>query len=389
MRPKWKSALRKGAEVSLSGNLGFVALDEVLRLLSRSHQQGSVDVRGDGTSGRIFIGKRGIDLATTLNDEELRTHLLHSGLVDEAHLHSVEAGETGLAADDESVPATVQLLREMTVESIHQLTDRGTHFEVYEHTTTPYASPRPFELEEILAAARRRADDWKTVRRTVPDLGMTVDFNRDLGDREEIKVAADAWKVLSEIRAGSSVAEIADRLGTTDFWAARVVADLAGKDLVRLTNGHVEAEEEEHSVSPPAWEDADEAAETTDGEPYPGPYDTPGSVTEDEDDEDAEDAYGDEDAGDAYSDEDAGDAYADDSAEEPEEVPAAGHHDESWWEDPKTSKDEDDDSGVEEDTEAFLEKVFSELEETEEEHEGHGLLRRRRLGALRDLTGDS
>ena len=357
--------------MSLSGNLGFVALDEVLRLLSRSNQQGSVDVRGDGTSGRIFMGKRGIDLATTLKDEELRTHLIHSGLIDEARLRSVEAGETGLAADDESVPATVQLLREMTVESIHQLTDRGTHFEVYEHSTTPYASPRPFELEEVLAAARRRADDWKMVRRTVPDLEMTVDFNRDLGDREEIKVAADAWKVLSEIRAGSSVAQIADRLGTTDFWAARIVADLAGKNLVTLTNGHVEAEEDEHSASPPAWEDADEAAKVTDEEPYPGPYDTPESASADEDAEDAEGAY------------------AAEGAEEQEEAAADSRHDESWWEDPKTSKDEDDDSEVEEDTEAFLEKVFSELEETEEEHEGHGLLRRRRLGALRDLTGDS
>jgi hypothetical protein len=356
--------------VSLSGNLGFVALDEVLRLLSRSNQQGSVDVRGDGMSGRIFVGKRGIDLATTLQDEELRTHLIHSGLVDEDHLRSVEAGETALATDDEGVPATVELLREMTVESIYQLTDRGTHFEVYEHSTTPYASPRPFELEEILAGARRRADDWKTVRRTVPDLDMTVDFNRDLGDREEVKVGADAWKVLSEIRAGSSVAQIADRLGTTDFWAARLVADLAGKDLVTLTNGagQVEPEEDVDSTSHPAWEATEEAPETTDEGDYPGPYDTPEPVSEGEAAEDAD---------------------ADEGTEELQETPAASRHNESWWEDPEATKDEDDDSEVEEDTEAFLEKVFSELEETEEEHEGHGLLRRRRLGALRDLTGDS
>ena len=38
---------------------------------------------------------------------------------------------------------------------------------------------------------------------------------------------------------------------------------------------------------------------------------------------------------------------------------------------------------VEDDTEAFLEKVFSELEpEDEPESEGHGLLRRRRLGTM-------
>ena len=47
---------------------------------------------------------------------------------------------------------------------------------------------------------------------------------------------------------------------------------------------------------------------------------------------------------------------------------------------------------VEEDTEAFLEKVFSELdspEDADEDEEGYGLLRRRRLGALKDSSGDA
>ena len=48
---------------------------------------------------------------------------------------------------------------------------------------------------------------------------------------------------------------------------------------------------------------------------------------------------------------------------------------------------------VEEDTEAFLEKVFSELDSPDEEQateeEGYGLLRRRRMGAIRDVAGDA
>jgi hypothetical protein len=51
----------------------------------------------------------------------------------------------------------------------------------------------------------------------------------------------------------------------------------------------------------------------------------------------------------------------------------------------------DDGSDVEGDTEAFLEKVFSELDssEPESEEEGYGLLRRRRMGSLRDFSSDS
>ncbi|HEY4606495.1 MAG TPA: hypothetical protein VIH55_02515, partial [Acidimicrobiia bacterium] len=48
--------------------------------------------------------------------------------------------------------------------------------------------------------------------------------------------------------------------------------------------------------------------------------------------------------------------------------------------------------GVEEDTEAFLEKVFSQLEvngQADVEEEGHGLLRRRRMGSvLKEIDED-
>ena len=349
--------------MSLSGNLGFVALDEVLRLLSRSNQQGAVDVRGDGIHGRIFLGKRGIDLATTYEDEELRRHLSHSGLAEDSHLRAVEAGQTSLATDDSDVVAIAELIREMTVESLYQLADRGTHFEVYEHSTTPYASPKPFELEEILSAARRRAEDWKAVRRTIPDLDAMVDFSRDLGDRTEVKVSTEAWKVITEIRTGSSVSDIADRLGTTDFWTARVVADMLNLELLTLANGagYDEADEEP----------TDEAPEEEPAEDFASPYDTPERVY---DEEVSEDEY-----------EEADEVGAE---EQPAETPS--HH-QSWWQESEVKEASATGEGadVEEDTEAFLEKVFSELEETEEENEGHGLLRRRRLGALRDLSGDS
>ncbi len=67
---------------------------------------------------------------------------------------------------------------------------------------------------------------------------------------------------------------------------------------------------------------------------------------------------------------------------------------------PAAGNAEDEEPGdVEEDTEAFLEKVFSELGSSEAEEdsgseesepeEGYGLLRRRRMGSLRDFSSDS
>ena len=192
--------------MSLSGNLGFVSLDEVLRLLTRSSQQGSVDVRGEQIRGRIFITKAGIGLATTSDDEGLHRHLVKSGFVDNAYLEDVKSGAGNLAPTAEkNGGAIVELIREMTVESIYQLGLHGDSFEVSEGANSRYASPKAFELEELLGDSKNRLTDWVEVSKVVDDLKAPVSFVRDLGEREEIKIDNESWKVLSEVGSGASV----------------------------------------------------------------------------------------------------------------------------------------------------------------------------------------
>lgn len=376
--------------MSLSGNLGFVSIDEVLRLLTRSHQQGAVAVTGMGLHGRVFVGKGGIDLATTSDNDELHRHLVNSGHSDEKSLNRIATGETTLAAIAEANAAIVELIREMTVESLHQIAARGEEFVVHEGATSPYASPKSFELEALLRDAEERKREWNSVSEVVPDLSGALVFRGDLGDREEVTVNADDWKVLSEIGAGSSVRAIADHLGSTEFWTARIAARLVKQELVMVQTSEDPAGEwGEDSFSDTS---ADEAAPTDEYSAH-----------------EAEKPHGEELTA-------LGDAA-------PEHQPAAveAEDDEfdqdpdgSWWQEPEVEDDRDDrdehartpevvkeglseippvasrEEDVEEGTEAFLEKVFSELESSDSDtDEGHGLLRRRRMGTLRDFSSDS
>ena len=218
--------------MALSGNLGFVPLDEVLRLLTRSDQQGSVDVWGQDVRGRIFVNKKGIGLATTCDDKELRRHLVNSGYVDEAFLVSVDSGSATLAPLAEKEASIVDLLREMTVESLFQMTSKGSSFEVTESATSPYASPRAFELEAVLEESRRRSHEWAEVQKVISDLDGIIRMNRDLGEQDSVKIGRDAWRLLCEMGSGASVRSIAERLGTTDFWTAKVAAGLSEQHLL-------------------------------------------------------------------------------------------------------------------------------------------------------------
>jgi hypothetical protein len=395
----------KGADMSLSGNLGFVSIDEILRLLTRSRQQGAVEVTGDALHGRVFVGKGGIDLATTSDNDDLHRHLVNSGYADEKTLNRITNGETTLAAVAESNNSLIELLREMTVESLHQIGAKGADFYVREGASTPYASPKSFELEALLHDTDERSREWAKVNEVVPDLHETLRLRRDLGERDEITVKVDDWRVLSEIGAGSSVAAIADHLGTTEFWAARVASRLVKSELIDLdasvSSEDIEVEEEDvlQAVDHPV----------------------PELVSS----EDQQHAQYEADDSDGLVGEDWSEGAA--SAAESKDVAEAGSGEESWWNEPTyetpdmedgsqtpevvseglseipsvedsdqasddaAREDVDSESDVEEETEAFLEKVFSELDATEPESgdQGHGLLRRRRMGTLRDFSSDS
>lgn len=386
--------------MSLSGNLGFVPIEEVLRLLTRSKQQGAVDVTGEGLRGRVFVGRGGIDLATTSGDTELHHHLLNSGYADEKMLSRVTSGETTLAAIGESNQALIALLREMTVESLYLIAERGADFEVHEGLTTPYASPKSFDLEALLQDADERRREWAAVSERVPDLDTAFRFRRDLGDREEVTIKVDEWKVLSEIGNGASVSVIADRLGTTEFWTARTTAHLVDSGLVMLEGTAVLTPDPERIQAEQALPD-DDASGQRDSAPDPEPL-KPVEPAEPEEPVDPTKPA---------------ELVEDDISREtfavPEETQEAADADVSWWQEPEDENEpvaeegsaapevvaeglseipgvEEPTSDDDDDTEAFLEKVFSELESSEPEAEGgHGLLRRRRMGSLRDFSSDS
>ena len=377
--------------MSLSGNLGFVSLDEILRLLTRSDQQGSVDVRGEQVRGRIFITKGGIALATTSDDEGLHRHLVKSGIVEDDYLRSVESGDNTLSPlVEKSGGAIVALLREMTVESVYQLGLNGESFEVSEGATSRFASPNAFELEKLLTDSKQRRADWVEVSRVVDDLSAPMRFVRDFGDREEVKIDRESWMVLSEVGSGTSVSQMADELGMTEFWTARVTARLIDKDLVSVSEAEAAVDEyvetpveeptevatNEHTEAPPEDTPAEEAssdwalsepvhenAERVDPkEPWWQEREDQTEGASDDTDESAQHEL-EAPAADA-------DQHADDDAkiaaasEDQSQMPTRGANGET--------------ADVEGDTEEFLEKVFYKQEAAvDPQEEGHGLHRRR------------
>ncbi|HSO49008.1 MAG TPA: hypothetical protein VLS86_00560, partial [Acidimicrobiia bacterium] len=295
------------------------------------------------------------------------------------------------------------------------LTNTGATFEVSEGATSPYGSTRPFELEAILDDCRRRADEWATVHEVIADMDSTIRMNRDPGDREEIKINREAWRLLCELGSGASVSLMAERLGTTDFWIAKVAAEMADQKLLVLTEAISETEAPISEVTADVEEvrDANESwwvepqAEEPVADPSVASVD-PSVAPVDEEQEAApsepvkDSRFGhfvratlqepvapvEESVADAVTESFAPAAPESFAPAAPEsfaptapEAEAAG----DVYDETPVFEPVDETEDVEEDTEAFLEKVFSQLEvngQADVEEEGHGLLRRRRMGSV-------
>ncbi len=323
--------------MTLSGNLGFVPLDEVLRLLTRSGNAGVVEITNRETSGRIFVTGAGISLATTFDDHVLKEHLISSGYL------SPDAASSAGAPFNEDL---IALIREMTVESIYRMDGDNADFEVVKDATSVYTSPEPFDLERILEDSRKRAEEWESVSKRVPDLDATMKLSRTL-TAETVQLDRASWRLLSEIGSGASVNDLSERLGTTRYAVASVAATMVDNELLVVGDGAF-------AIAPLpvdyVAEQADTHVDETEVDPNRSWWDEP-------------------------------EPEQPTAVEETEPQPVAAETDHI--------SDEHADSGTAhdaEDTDAFLEKVFSEVSSEPADEDGHGLMRRRRMGSiLREL----
>lgn len=340
--------------MSLSGTLEVFPLEEVLRLVARSHQNGCLRVTNE-QEGRIYIESGSLSYATVEPDELLRSRLVASGLGSEDALSRIDVtrGTLAEALNPAVSPAALtELIREQSIEALYRIRRPGRgKFEFAVEARPRYATGQSFDIETIISEAERRAAEWADIENVVPDLSAPWRMVPEL-DEDSVNLSDTAWRFLAAMDGSCAVEPLADRLGITRFQTARRMAELARARLVEPVPARQAATVGYSSFG-------------TLGEPH------------------------------------------DEAPVEPVTEPAPAEQS-SWWEDAPVTADaaagataagEETSEGSPRD-ESFLETVFGELEKTEDEADddsptdgdddsGFGLLRRRGLGAAFRELADS
>jgi hypothetical protein len=108
----------------------------------------------------------------------------------------------------------------------------------------------PMPISECVAAAQELLARWVEVEQLVPSARHRIALVPELDD-DRVEIDAGTWRVLAA--AGSSVAQLAERLALDEFSATCAVAELVGRGLVVLDepaepDDDVEAEEADLSL---------------------------------------------------------------------------------------------------------------------------------------------
>lgn len=254
--------------MSLSGKLEIFPLEEVLRLLARSHQSGCLRVEGQG-AGRIYLEGGSMTYAAVDPDEALRSHLLAAGVVTETGLSGIDLSNGSLAealAPNASTSALGDVIREQCVESVYRIRrPQAGPFAFTVDTKPRYSTGQSYDIEMIVSEADRRAVEWADIEEAVPDLS-TAWHMVPVIDEESVKLSDTAWRFLAALEGSSSVRDLSQRLGLTDFQAARRMAELSRARLVEpVASGETTYETTEYTaplVVDEPWEERAAAVET-------------------------------------------------------------------------------------------------------------------------------
>lgn len=409
--------------MSLTGHLDVFPLEEVLRLLARSYKSGCLRVDSPDLHGRVYLNNGSLALVTVGSDEDLRRQLIGSKLVGEDALRSAEIGGKSLndvASDNGGHQLLDDFFREEVVESLYRIRKPGRGQFVFNVDVAPrYRADTAFDVELCVSEADRRAAEWSDIESVIPNIDLALRISPDAPNGEPVTLAPNTWRLVAGFEGSGTVRSLADRLGLSRFRVAKDLTALVRSGLVEAATAAAEPEpvavaRQEEPVQASAstgfgWRESVEVAPAPVAfEPEPPAYEAPQPTYTPPDyaraayaqPEPAESVYNP-----FTSPEPEVEPVLEQTYTQPEEITPAesresaqpDSYNQGWWTEPAEAVETPEGDPTAElpvdpdkpadPADTFLDRVFSQLDETPEGQgtshgTTHGFLKRRRMSSI-------
>jgi hypothetical protein len=238
--------------MTLEGSLDAFSLPDIFQLLSFTKKTGALHITGAAAKGVVHFATGSVTgAASDVSRQSLGRRLVGAGLLDDTALEVVleavrndPALGMGKAARDAGA-VDEGVLHDVVVE---QATDavfdllRWTHgdFAFMADEANPDDLGVSLNVEEVIAEARRRLEEWESLTKAVPAPDAVVSVVlKPAGD--DTSVSADEWALLALADGRRTVAELVRLTGRGEFATVRTLAALVDRKLVTVRRADADA----------------------------------------------------------------------------------------------------------------------------------------------------
>lgn len=188
----------------LQGSLEDFSLDEVLGLVASTNKTGELRVDGDRGNGRVWLDGGALVAGSC----------------------SIDADAPAGTTDERPIADTIfELLR-----------FRSGSFSFISGIELP--SDDRHDVDEVLAAASKRVEEWTAIEAVVPSLDHVVRPADEL-DAETVTLDRDDWRTLVAIGEERRIGTVIERLGLDEVVGSRRLKDLVERSLLTVGDAPV------------------------------------------------------------------------------------------------------------------------------------------------------
>ena len=253
--------------MSLTGQLDVFSLEEVLRLLSRSSQSGCLRIGSPDLQGYVYFDAGCVALAMVGTADD-HLELPDSRVVDEEGLRL--AGADGIDFDNAGSEnlqnhRVSDFFQDEVVESLYRIREqKGGEF-VFDVDAVPrYRAPTSFDVEVCVSGMDLRAAEWADIEAAIPSIDTALRISPETPNGEAVTLGPNTWRLVAGFEGEATVRTLADRLGMPRFRVAKDLTALVSKGLVEVaTEAGPFARSQRSTLPPEASDHAGAAPEPT------------------------------------------------------------------------------------------------------------------------------
>lgn len=238
----------------LKGNIKDFHLGEIIKFIGVGKKTGALEInQGPEAAVLYFNNGKLYFVHRNAKPVSITEKILSSGIIPEEDAEKIRSGKVfppaSLALDDSTKSKIAGILREILIEQAAEVFAWGDAEFIFKNGEKRTGEDWGVYLdtEEFLEKVEKHSETLKRFSERAKNFRARLNFNKDIEDESDIVINGKEWKVISNLKPGMTVEQIASASGFSTVTTIAVVNSLIEKGLLTFEETEDLLQDEEKS----------------------------------------------------------------------------------------------------------------------------------------------